>query len=134
MAKAKSEAFSAPAPLDQGQLLRVWERARAVPGFSDPFPQNWAYRVSKKKGWVPSLASVPGVEATRHIRLDANLDRAKVTAKVLADVYGGLARLEPPPAEGAPRLDFYVSCDFDLLGVPNYPDQTREVGFSLSAE
>jgi hypothetical protein len=134
MAKAKAEEFCAPAPLDQGQLLKVWQRARAVPGFSDPFPQNWAYRVSKKKGWVPSLAGVPGVDATRHIRVDANLDRAKVTAKVLADVYGDMARLKPPSAEGSPHLHFYVSCDFDLLGVPNYPDQTREVSFALSAE
>jgi hypothetical protein len=57
-----------------------------------------------------------------------------VTAKVLADVYGGLARLEPPSADGSPRLSFYVSCDFDLLGVPNHPDQTRGVSFALSAE
>ena len=100
-AKAKAEEFCAPAPLDQPQLLEVWQRARAVPGFSDPFPQNWAYRVSKKKGWVASLAGAPGVAAARHIRLDANLNRAKVTAKVLADVYGDLARVEPPQGDGA---------------------------------
>ena len=134
MAKAKAEEFCAPAPLDQGQLLEVWQRDREVPGFSDPFPQNWAYQVSKKKGWVPSVAGVPGVAATQQIRLDADLNRAKVTAKVLADVYGDLARLEPPPADGSPHLNFYVSCDFDLLGVPNYPDETREVSFALSAD
>ncbi len=134
MAKAKAEEFYTPGPLDQGQLLEVWQRARGVPGFSDPFPQNWAYRVSKKKGWVPSLAGVPGVAATRHIRVDANLNRAKVTAKVLADVYGDLARLEPPTADGSPRWNFSVSFDFDLLGVPNYPDKTREVSFVLSAD
>ncbi len=132
MAKAKAEEFHAPEPLDPEQLLEVWQRAREIPGFSNPFPQNWAYRVSKKKGWVPSLAGAPGVTATRQIRLDANLNRAKVTAKVLAQAYSDLAGLEPPPAEGSPRLDFYVSCDFDLLGVPNYPDETREVSFSLS--
>ncbi len=105
-----------------------------MPGFTDPFPQNWVYRASKKKGWVPSLAGVPGVDATKQIRVDANLNGAKVTAKVLAEIYGALARLEPAPADGAPHLHFYISCDFDLLGVPNYPDETREVNFSLSAD
>lgn len=134
MAKAKSEEFRAPTPLDQAQLMEVWERARAVPGFADPFPQNWAYRASGKKGWVPSLARASGIEATKEIRIDARLDQARVDVKVLADILGTLAELEPPPAEDAPRLSFGVSVEFDLRGVPNYPDELRDVIFSLSSD
>jgi hypothetical protein len=55
------------------------------------------------------------------------LDNAKITSKVLADIHDGLARIQLPSVDDVLPMTFDVSIDFDLLGISDYPDQTREV-------
>ena len=134
MAKAKLQELRAPGPLDHAQLMEVWERAKSVPKFANPFPQNWAYKGTIKQGLVRSLAGIPDVGAARLLRVDADLTTAKVDAKVLAQVYGDLGKVMAGQAVAAVRNSFYLACAFDRKGIPNYPDQSREVGISLSTE